>query len=53
MRIKKPTTDAHVRFPSELWEAVRVLADQHERSINQEIVWLLREAVKNEQKKQT
>jgi hypothetical protein len=52
MKKKKPMRDIHVRIPPELLEAIEELADLHARSVNMEIVWLLGDAVKNEQKKQ-
>jgi hypothetical protein len=32
-----------IRFPSDVWEAIRTLAKQHERSFNGEVIWALRE----------
>jgi hypothetical protein len=31
-----------VRFPTDVWEAMKQLAIQHERSFNGEVLWALR-----------
>jgi hypothetical protein len=37
-----------VRFPSDVWEEIKRLAEQHERSFNGEIVWALRYYIKQQ-----
>ena len=32
-----------IRFPLDVWAAIRALAKKHERSFNGEVVWALRE----------
>ena len=34
-----------IRFPLDVWETIRRLAKQHERSFNGEVIWALREYV--------
>jgi hypothetical protein len=51
MKQKKPMRDIHVRIPPELLEAIEQLAEQHARSVNMEMVWLLSEAVKQQNKR--
>ena len=40
-----------VRFPLDVWETIRTLAEQHERSFNGEVIWALREYIKREEEK--
>lgn len=40
-------TTTTLRLPSELLEIIRVLAQDQGRSLNAQIVWLLREMLKN------
>ena len=39
-----------IRFPAEVLEAIRTLAQDHERSFNGEVIWALREYVEREGK---
>jgi len=39
-----------VELPHDLWEAVRALADEHQRSFVKELVWALQEYVKRERR---
>lgn len=48
MRTKKPEVQLNVRFPPEVLEALRLLAAKHQRSLNGEIVWLVRVALEQE-----
>jgi hypothetical protein len=50
---KKPTDEAkfNARFPREVYEALRELAKQHERSINSELVWIVREYLERHKKR--
>lgn len=48
MKLKKPEANLTVRFPPETLEALRRLAAKHQRSLNGEIVWLLRVALEQE-----
>lgn len=52
MKQKKPMRDIHVRMPPDLLLAIEQLAEQHARSVNMEMVWLLREAVKQQTESQ-
>lgn len=40
-----------VRFPVDVWEALKDLAEKHERSFNGEVIWALREYIKREEAK--
>ena len=47
------TPKAHkitVELPHDLWESVRALADEHQRSFVKELVWALQEYVKRERR---
>ena len=50
---KKPTDEAkfNARFPRPVFEALRALARQHERSINSELVWIVREYLERYKKR--
>jgi hypothetical protein len=50
---KKPTDEAkfNARFPRPVFEALRALAQQHERSINSELVWIVREYLERHKKR--
>jgi hypothetical protein len=46
MEREKPTTEEakfNARFPRPLFEALREVAREHERSINSELIWIVRE----------
>jgi len=49
---QKPHKDT-VDIPQDVWEAVRALADEHQRSFVKELVWALQEYVKRERRQQT
>jgi hypothetical protein len=40
-----------VRFPPDVWEALKTFAVQHERSFNGEVIWALRDYIQREQEK--
>jgi hypothetical protein len=40
-----------VRFPEDVWEELKQLAEHHERSFNGEVIWALREYMKREEGK--
>lgn len=40
-----------MRFPSDVWEDLKALAEKHERSFNGEVIWALREYITREEKK--
>jgi hypothetical protein len=40
---RKGETRISIRFPLDVLNAIRMLAKQHERSFNGEVVWALRE----------
>lgn len=43
---KQPTEQkAQVRFPGDLWAEIKKLAQAEERSVNGEIVWILKDYV--------
>jgi len=47
------TPKAHkitVELPHDLWESVRALADEHQRSFVKELIWALQEYVKRERR---
>jgi hypothetical protein len=48
MKPKKPEANLTVRFPPAMLDALRQLAAKHQRSLNGEIVWLLRVALEQE-----
>lgn len=52
MREKQPPTNITIRIPPEIAETLRILAKQHDRSLNGEIVRALREYVEQQQEKQ-
>lgn len=39
-----------IRFPSDLLEAIRKQAKEHERSFNGEVVWMLRQMLSQQKK---
>jgi len=39
-----------VDIPQDVWESVRALADEHQRSFVKELVWALQEYVKRERR---
>jgi predicted HicB family RNase H-like nuclease len=50
MRTKKPEAKLNVRFPPEMLDALRVLAAKQQRSLNGEIIWILRAYLEQEAK---
>jgi hypothetical protein len=50
---KKAVKDVNIntRYPPDLLEELRKLAQEHERSLNGEIVWALRQYIAKQQKK--
>jgi hypothetical protein len=50
MKTKKREVQLNVRFPPEVLEGLRRLAAEHQRSLNGEIVWLVRVAVEEDTK---
>jgi hypothetical protein len=40
---RKGETRISIRFPLHVLNAIRILAKQHERSFNGEVIWALRE----------
>jgi hypothetical protein len=40
-----------VDIPQDVWESVRKLADEHQRSFVKELVWALQEYVRRERRK--
>jgi hypothetical protein len=40
-----------VDIPEDVWEAMRTLAAQHQRSFVKELVWALQEYIRREQKR--
>jgi hypothetical protein len=42
---KKATTAINTRYPNNVLETLRVLAQQHQRSLNGEIVWALQDYI--------
>jgi hypothetical protein len=51
----KPQRNEHpiqVRFPSDVREALRQLAQQHERSFNGEVIWGLRQYLAQQHQQQ-
>ena len=54
-RVMNKTPDeikVQVRFPHDVWEEMRQLASNHERSTNGEIIWALREYIKQQKGEQ-
>jgi hypothetical protein len=50
MEQKPPIIHLNVRFPPEIIEAMRRLAQQDARSLNSEILWALRDYIVRRQK---
>jgi hypothetical protein len=48
MKHKNPVAQLNVRFPPEVLAGLRLLAAKHQRSLNGEIVWLLRAALEED-----
>lgn len=49
---KKPQEPrSQVRFPQEVWDEMKRLAEQHQRSLNGEIIWALREYIVHQKEK--
>lgn len=38
-----------VRFPADVWEELKKLAELHERSFNGEVIWALRQYIQREE----
>lgn len=45
---KQDTHKITVELPQTLWDAVRALAEDHQRSFVKELIWALQEYVKHE-----
>ncbi len=39
------------KFPDDLYERLRMIAEQEQRSLSQEVIYLLRQAVQNKEKR--
>jgi molybdopterin converting factor small subunit len=52
MKKKQDESQLLVRFPSDLFEDVKRFAESHERSLNGEIVWALRQYVEQQKKEE-
>lgn len=39
------------KFPNDLYEHLRVIAEQEQRSLSQEVIYLLRQAVRSKEKR--
>ena len=39
------------KFPNDLYEKIRTIAEQEQRSLSQEIIYLLRQAVRSKEKR--
>lgn len=50
MREKQAEAKLNVRFPLEVMQALRELARKHQRSLNGEIVWIMREYIERQAK---
>lgn len=52
MKHEKKSEEAkfNARFPRPVFEALRELAKQHERSINSELVWIVRQYLERQEK---
>ncbi len=46
---KEQTTSINTRYPQEVLETMRRLAQRHERSLNGEIVWALRDYIQRKE----
>lgn len=47
---KQDEAKFNARFPLEVYQALRALAKQHQRSINSELVWIVREYIERQSK---
>ncbi len=52
MNAKPETHKITVELPYDVWDAVRALAQEHQRSFIKELIWALQEYVKREQRRQ-
>jgi hypothetical protein len=50
MKQKKPEAKSTVRFPPDVLDALRLVAAKQQRSLNGEVVWILREHLEHEAK---
>ena len=50
--MKKEIVSTNVRYPKELAEAIKRLAEKHHRSINGEIIQALQEYIQRQQKEE-
>ena len=50
MKQKRDDHPIQVRFPTDVLEALRKLAQQHERSFNGEVIWGLRQYMAQQRK---
>ena len=50
--MKKEFVSTNVRYPKEIAEAIKRLAEKHHRSINGEIIQALQEYIQREKKKE-
>jgi predicted transcriptional regulator len=51
--MKKEIVSTNVRYPKELADAMKQLADKHHRSINGEIIQAIQEYIQRQQKAET
>lgn len=47
---KDETININTRYPQEVRDAMKQLAEDHGRSFNGEVIWALREYIKHQQK---
>ena len=50
MKAKSLEAKFNARFPIEVFNALRALAKEHQRSINSELVWIVRQYLEKERK---
>lgn len=48
---KQDEAKFNARFPLEVYQGLRALAKQHQRSINSELVWIVRDYIERQKKR--
>lgn len=48
MSTSRTNQQMSIRFPPDLYEVIAALAEENERSLNGQVVWMLRQAVREE-----
>ena len=46
MKEKQPEQKIQIRFPVDMWESLKELAQEDHRSLNGEVIWILQDYIK-------